>query len=234
MMRVAYTRPTHLHPPTMLTQMKDGWSYVSTYVPVRNLLLLFCICSLTGMPYIVLMPVFATQVLHGNAHTLGFLTAASGTGALISAVSLAMRKSVVGLVRMIQIAVVLFGAGLMVFGMSHWLWLSLAAMLTTGFGMIQALSACNTVIQTLAPDEKRGRVMSYYTLAYVGMMPFGSLLIGVIAHWIGAPDTLMAMGGCVLLAGLAFFSQRGNLKTAMRPRYEELGILKPKIATGAD
>ncbi len=229
MMRVVHTRPSHLHPPTMLTQMKEGWSYVSSYIPVRNLLLLFCVSSLTGMPYTVLLPVFATQVLHGGAHTLGFLTTASGIGALISAGALAIRKSVVGLVRMVQVAVGLFGVGLILFGVSHWLWLSLPAMVMIGFGMVQGISASNTVIQTLSPDNMRGRVMSYYTLSNVGMMPFGSLLAGALASRIGAPNTVIVMGGCLLLAALAFFSERKSVRKAIRPRYEELGILEPKI-----
>jgi MFS family permease len=228
MMRVAYDRPSAVHRPSMLAQMKDGWSYVSRYVPVRNILLLFGVSSLMGMPYMVLLPIFATQVLHGGAHTLGLLTAASGTGALISAVSLAARKNVLGLVGMIQIASAMFGLGLIGFGLSHVLWLSLGAMLVAGFGMMQGLAASNTVIQTLVPEEKRGRVMSYYTVAFVGMLPFGSLLAGALAHGIGAPATLLVTGACVLLGGVAFFTQRQAMGDAMRPRYEELGILEPK------
>ena len=226
MMRVALDRPTHAHKPSALVQMMEGWSYVSTYVPVRNILLLFCVCSLMGMPYMVLLPVFAAQVLHGGAHTLGLLTAASGTGALISAVLLAARKSVVGLVGAIQTAAALFGSALIVFGLSHWLWLSLAAMLVTGFGMVQGLASSNTVIQTLVPEEKRGRVMSYYTVAFIGMLPFGSLISGGLAHWIGAPATLLVTGSAVLLGGLAFWSQRAAMSILIRKRYEELGILK--------
>ena len=234
MMRVALDRPTHAHKPSAFVQMKEGWSYVSTYVPVRNILLLFCVCSLMGMPYMVLLPVFAAQVLRGGAHTLGLLTAASGTGALISAVSLAARKSVVGLVGAIQIAAALFGSALIVFGLSHWVWLSLAAMLVTGYGMVQGLASSNTVIQTLVPEEKRGRVMSYYTVAFVGMLPFGSLISGGLAHWIGAPATLLVTGSAVLLGGLAFWSQRAAMSTPIRKRYEELGIMQPKAASSAE
>ncbi len=234
MMRIALDRPTSAPRPSAFVQMQEGWSYVSTYIPVRNILLLFCVCSLMGMPYMVLLPVFATQVLHGGANMLGLLSAASGTGAVISAVALAARKSVVGLVRIIQFAAALFGAGLVVFGLSHWLWLSLLAMLVTGFGMVQGLAASNTVIQTLVPEEKRGRVMSYYTVAFVGMLPFGSLLSGALAHWIGAPNTLLLAGSCVLLGGLAFWSQYSAMREVMRPRYEELGILQPKAAVVAE
>ena len=228
LMKIAADRPGAGTRPSMLAQMKDGWSYVSTFVPVRNILLLFAMSSLMGMPYLVLLPVFAAQVLHGGANTLGLLTAASGIGALISAVALAARRSVIGLLRMIQLATVLFGSGLILFGLSHTLWLSLPAMLLAGFGMMQGLASSNTVIQTLVPEEKRGRVMGYYTVAFVGMMPFGSLLSGFLAHLIGAPKTLLVTGSCVLLAGVAFFSQRQPVKAAMRTRYEELGILEAR------
>ena len=228
LMRVVHDAGSGKQRPSMVAQMKDGWSYVSSYVPVRNILLLFSVSSLMGMPYMVLLPIFATQVLHGDAHTLGLLTGASGVGALTSAIALAARKSVVGLVRMIEIATGLFGAGLILFGFSHVLWLSLIAMLVAGFGMMQGLAASNTVIQTLVPEEKRGRVMSYYTVAFVGMLPFGSLLSGGLAHVIGAPHTMLLTGSCVLLGGVLFLTQRKAVRGAMRPRYEELGILEPK------
>ncbi len=230
LMKIAVDRPSAGERPSMLTQMKDGWSYVSTFVPVRNILLLFAVSSLMGMPYVVLLPVFAAQVLHGGPNTLGLLTAASGIGALVSAVALAARRSVIGLLRMIQLATMLFGSGLILFGLSHTLWLSLPAMLVAGFGMMQGLASSNTVIQTLVPEEKRGRVMGYYTVAFQGMMPFGSLLLGFLAHLIGAPDTLLATGSCVLLGGLLFFSQRKPVGAAMRTRYEELGILEARPA----
>ena len=227
MMRVAADAPKPGVRPTMLAQMQDGWSYVSTYVPVRNILLLFAVSSLMGMSYMVLLPVFATQVLHGNAHTLGLLTASSGLGALVAAIALAARKSVVGLVRMIEMATLVFGGSVVLFGWSHSLWLSMLAMLGAGFGMMQAMASSNTVIQTLVPEEKRGRVMSYYTMAFIGMLPFGSLLAGGLAHWIGAQATSVASGICVLVGSALFLLQGKRVRAAMRPRYEELGILEP-------
>ncbi|HKD76812.1 MAG TPA: MFS transporter, partial [Ktedonobacterales bacterium] len=166
------------HAASMVEQLKEGWAYVSTFVPIRIILLLFALLSLMGMPFVVLMPVFAAQVLHGGPHTLGFLMAALGVGALISALSLVVRKSVRGLLKMIPIAAAIFGIGLVSFGYSSWQWLSLLLMLVTGFGMMQGMTASNTIIQTLVPEDKRGRVMSYYTIAFVGMAPFGSLLAG--------------------------------------------------------
>jgi MFS family permease len=141
-----------------------------------------------GYSWSVLLPIFAAQVLHGGAATLGWLTGASGIGALVSALSLAVRKSVVGLTHMLQIAAAMLGCALILFGMSHTLWLSLALMVIVGFGMIQTASACNTIIQSLVPEDKRARAMSYYTMAFFGAAPFGSLLAGALAHrnW-GAP-----------------------------------------------
>jgi MFS family permease len=210
---------------TMLVQMKEGWAYVSTFKPIRTILLLFAVVSLMGMPFMVLLPIFAGQVLHGGAHTLGFLTGASGIGALVSAMSLAVRKSVRGLTSMIWIAAVMFGLGLILFGLSHVLWLSLLLMLVVGFGMMQGLAASNTVIQTLVPEDKRGRVMSYYTMAFVGMAPFGSLLAGWLAHHVGAPHTVMVTGTvCVLGAGW-YTTRLKSMRDVMRPIYREMGIL---------
>jgi len=210
----------------MFEQMREGWQYVSTFVPIRNILLLFSLGSLMGMPYMVLMPLFAAQVLHGGAHTLGFLMGTAGVGALISALSLVVRKSVRGLIKMIPIAAAVFGAGLILFGLSHVVWISLVLMTTVGFGMMQGLTASNTIIQTLVPEDKRGRVMSYYTAAFVGMAPFGSLLAGSLAHWIGAPRTVMLTGTCCILGAAWFWSRRREIREVVRPIYIEMGIVK--------
>jgi MFS family permease len=215
----------------MFEQMREGWWYVSTFTPVRAILTLFAVVSLMGMPYMVLMPIFAGNVLHGGAHTLGFLMGAAGAGALISALSLVLRRSVRGLTKMIPIAAVIFGAGLVAFGLSRWLWLSLAILMVTGFGMMQGMTASNTIVQTLVPEEKRGRVMSYYTAAFVGMAPFGSLLAGLLAHWIGAPRAVMVTGSCCIAGGVWFWSQRKAIGTEMRPVYERLGIVAPVPGT---
>jgi len=232
MMRVSHAvteRPTT----SMLEQLKEGWSYVSGFRPIRTILLLFALMSLMGMPFMVLMPIFAAQVLHGGPHTLGFLTGASGVGALISAISLAMRKSVRGLTTMIQVSAFCFGSGLILFGLSRSLALSLLLMLITGFGMMQGLAASNTVIQTLVPEDKRGRVMSYYTMAFVGMTPFGSLLAGALAHRFGAPHTVILTGTACLLGALWFTTQLRSVRRVMKPIYIEMGIL-PGATQAAD
>ncbi len=206
-------------------QLREGWSYVAGFRPVRTILLLFAVISLMGMPYMVLMPVFAGDVLHGGPHTLGFLSGAAGVGSLVSAVSLVVRRSVRGLTRMIPIAAALFGAGLIGFGASTSFWLSMVLMVVVGFGMMQGLTASNTIIQTLVPEDKRGRVMSYYTVAFVGMAPFGSLLAGALAHAIGAPHTVMLTGSACILGGGWFWTQLTQIRVEMRPIYEQLGIV---------
>jgi MFS family permease len=226
-------RPLVLPPQrdTLFRQLQEGWQYVSGFLPIRNLLLLFAIISLMGMPYTVLMPVFASEVLHGGAHTLGFLMAAAGVGALAAAVLLAARKSVKGLLRMVPLSAILFGGGLIAFGLSHVLWLSLVLMLVVGFGMMQGMAASNTIIQTLAPADKRGRVMSYYTMAFVGMAPFGSLLAGGLAHAISASWTVVITGACCILGAVWFWRQIKDVRDAMRPVYRELGIIRPAPET---
>jgi MFS family permease len=216
---------------SVLQQMKEGWQYVSGFLPIRNLLLLFAVVSLMGMPYTVLMPVFASQVLHGGPHTLGFLMGAAGVGALVSAVLLALRRSVKGLLRMVPISAALFGAGLIGFGLSHVLWLSLLLMLVVGFGMMQGMAASNTIIQTLSPADKRGRVMSYYTMAFVGMAPFGSLLSGGLAHVMSASWAVVLTGSCCVLGAIWFWRQMREVRAAIRPIYRELGILRPASET---
>jgi MFS family permease len=224
---IMQVKPLHIHraATSMLEQLKEGWAYVSTFRPIRSILLLFALLSLMGWPYAVLLPMFAAQVLHGGPHTLGFLTGASGVGALASALSLAVRKSVRGLTTMIQLAAAMFGLGLILFGLSHVLWISMALMLLVGFGMMQGLAASNTVIQTLVPEDKRSRVMSYYTMAFVGMAPFGSLLAGGLAHYFGAPHTVILTGACCVLGSLWFTFELPAVRKIMRPIYVEMGII---------
>jgi MFS family permease len=210
---------------SMFVQLKEGWTYVSTFAPIRTVLMLFAIVSFMGVPYTVLMPVFATKILHGGPHTLGFLMGAAGVGSIIAAVSLAARKSVRGLYRVIPTVAVVFGAGLIAFSFSRNYWLSLGLMGVTGFGMMKFAAASNTVIQTIVDEDKRGRVMSYYMMAYMGASPFGSLLAGSLAPVIGAPGTVLLCGiGCALGA-VWFWFQIPKLRPIIRPIYQQLGIL---------
>jgi MFS family permease len=209
----------------MLGQMREGWDYVRTFRPIRTILLLFSLMSLMGYPYAVLLPVFAGQLLHGSAYTLGWLTAASGIGALVSGLSLALRKSVVGLTRMLQISAAMLGGALILFSLSHTLWLSLVLMVFVGFGLTQNASVGNTIIQSLVPEDKRARVMSYYTMAFFGATPFGSLLAGALAHRMGAPHTLILNGAFCIASSLWFTLELPAIRAIMRPIYHEMGLL---------
>jgi MFS family permease len=200
---------------TMFEQMREGWDYVRTFRPIRTILVLFALISLMGHPYSVLMPIFAAQVLHGGATTLGWLTGASGVGALISALSLAVRRSVNGLPRMLQIASAMLGGALVLFGFSNILWVSLGLMVFAGFGLMQCAAATNTIVQSLVPEDKRARVMSYYTMAFFGASPFGSLLAGTLAHWIGAPHTVMFTGTCCIAGALWYSLKLPKLRSSM-------------------
>ncbi len=217
---------------SMLTELNAGWTYVSHFVPIRTILLLFAVVSLMGMPFVVLMPIFAARVLHGGPHTFGFLMGAMGLGALAGALLLAARRSVLGLGRKIAVSAAVFGMGLIGFGLSHSFWLSMLMMPVAGFGMMQGMAASNTIIQTIVSEDKRGRVMSYYTIAFVGMAPFGSLLAGTMANWIGAPMTVILNGIVVLLGAVWFATRLPAVRDAIRPIYRELGILPVDVASG--
>jgi MFS family permease len=219
---------------SMFEQIGEGWEYVRSFSPIRTILLLFALVSLMGYPYAVLLPLFAGQILHGGAYTLGWLTAASGIGALVSGLSLAARKSVVGLTRMIQIAVSMLGFALILFGLSRALWLSLVLMVFVGFGLMQGASVSNTIVQSLVPEDKRARVMSYYTMAFFGAAPFGSLLAGALAHQIGAPYTVMLTGAVCVLGSLWFTVELPKVKADMHPIYQDQGLLPRDAAPIAD
>jgi MFS family permease len=210
---------------SMFEQMREGWDYVRTFRPIRTILLLFSLISLMGYSYAVLMPLFAAQVLHGGAATLGWLTGASGIGALASALSLAVRKSVVGLTRMLQVASAMLGCALILFGLSNTLWWSLALMVFVGFGLMQGAAASNTIIQSLVPEDKRARAMSYYTMAFFGAAPFGSLLAGTLAHRFGAPHTVIFTGSCCVAGSLWFTVKLPGIRAIMRPIYQKMGLI---------
>ncbi len=219
---------------SMFHQFKEGWKYVSGSTPIRTILLLFAVVSLMGWPFTVLMPIFAINVLKGGPHTFGFLMGAVGVGALISAYSLAVRSSVRGLIRMVPISSALFGAGLILFGLSRNLWISLVVLAICGFGMMQQMAASNTIIQTIVEEDKRGRVMSYSTVALVGMAPFGALLAGTLANEMGAARTVMISGGCCLAGAVWFWTQMKAVRKVTRPIYVNLGIARPKVDTAME
>jgi MFS family permease len=211
--------------------LREGLNYAFGFAPIKSIILLFALISLVGFPYQVLMPIFAKDVLGGGPDTLGFLMGGTGVGAMVGAVFLASRKSVVGLERVIAIAAGSFGLGLVVFSLSHWLWFSLMIVLVIGFGMMVQLASSTTVLQTIVDDDKRGRVMSFHATAFMGMAPVGSLLFGSLASKIGAPYTLLIGGAVCVLGSLLFARELPVLRKAVRPIYVKMGII-PEVATG--
>jgi MFS family permease len=232
LMRIAPT-PVPTQRRRVLHELMEGWRYVTGSVPIRSILLNLSIVSFFDGPHAVLMPIFASQILRGGPHTLGFLMASSGVGALAGALLLAMRRNVIGLGRQIVFTTALYGAALMAFAFSRWLWLSLLVLPLAGFGMMQQMAASNTILQTIVDDEKRGRVMAFYSMAFQGMVPFGSLLAGAMAARTGAPATVMASGAACVLGSLWFASRLPAIRRVVRPIYVKLGII-PEIARGLE
>jgi len=225
-------RPVQHERAHVLAELRGGFAYVLGFAPVRELLLNVALIGTMGMPYAVLMPVFAAKVLHGGAHTQGLLMAASGVGALLGTIYLASRHTVVGLGKVIVAATMLLSAGLIVFSFSHTLWLSLAVLPFIGAGMMLQAASANTILQTIVDEHLRGRVMAFYSVAVLGTMPIGSLVAGVLADRIGAPRTILIGAIACILAGSWFAWRRPKLVKHVRPIYVERGILPPVEETG--
>jgi MFS family permease len=209
----------------MREELRTGFEYVWRFLPIRWALLLLSLVSIMGMPYSVLMPAISTTVLHGGPHTLGFLMTASGAGALVGALYLASRRSILGLERAMVIASGCFGLGLIALSFSTVLWISLAVLPLVGAGMMVTMAAANTIIQTVVTEQLRGRVMAFYTMAFLGSAPIGSLLAGVAAEQIGAPRTIL-LGGVACIAAAGWFGSRlPRFRHLVHPIYLERGIL---------
>jgi len=209
----------------MLDELRAGFKYVTGFAPVRTALTLLAIVATMGMPYTVLMPIIATNVLHGGAHTLGFLMTASGAGAVVGALYLASRRSVMGLGRIMMFATLSFGAGLVVFGLTRVFWLALIVLPFVGGGMMVEMASTNTILQTVTEEHLRGRVMAFYTMAFLGTAPIGSLIAGVAASRIGASNTIILGGIACMLGGLWLALRLPSLRAQVRPIYAERGIL---------
>lgn len=202
LMRVASPpRPAMASP---FEHMMEGFRFVNDTAPIRALLLLLGLVSLVGMPYVVLMPIFADQILHGGAQGLGILMGATGVGALLGALTLAFREGVKGLGRWVAWCCAGFGASLAVFAYSQKFWVSVILLLPVGYSMMLQMACSNTLIQVMVPDALRGRVMAVYSMMFMGMAPIGALLGGVLADSLGAPRTV-AIGGLACLMGAAWF-----------------------------
>ncbi len=215
----------------VLRDLGDGFRYAFRSPPIRTVLAFLALASLFAQPYTVLMPVVATRVLHGGADTLGLLMAATGLGALAGALYLATRPSVVGLGRVLARGGALFGVSLLAMAASHNTWLSCALLVLAGWGMLVHIAGSNTMLQTIADENMRGRVISLYGLAFLGMAPLGSLYAGAAASRFGAPLTI-ACGGVIMLIGAGiFYSRLPMLREHVWPLYRRLGVL-PEVASG--
>jgi MFS family permease len=217
----------------MLMDMKEGFNYTFGFAPIKYLLLLLGLVSLMGSSYQVLIPVFAKEILHGGSDTFGFLMGAAGFGALLGAVYLASRETILKLSRLIPAATALFGIGLVILSFSKLLIFSVTMMVFIGLGLMLQTASSNTILQTITDDDKRGRVMSFYTIAIMGTAPFGSLLAGYLAKLIGTPATILISGATCLAGALIFLKKLPELKTIVRPVYMKMGII-PEVAKGIE
>jgi MFS family permease len=213
----------------VIENLREGFRYAFGFPPIRSLLLLLAVVSLTGASYTQLLPIFAQQILHGDARTQGFLVSASALGALAGALLLARRQSVRGLGLVIAWSPAIFGAGLVAMGMSSHLWLTLLVMPLVGLGSIVQMAATNTVLQTIVDDDKRGRVMSFYSMAFMGMVPIGSLLAGILAQAVGAPVTVLLCGACCIVGAIVFARKLPSLRELVRPIYVRQGIIEEPV-----
>ena len=222
-MRVPHARPAaaaaHVSP---LQQFREGWTYTYNSRTIRSVIAVVALVCLVGVPYTVLMPVFAAEILGGGVHTLGFLMTATGGGALLGALWLASRRNIAGLTRNIAVAGAVFSVGLMAFALSRALWLSVPLLVVSGFGFIVMVASSNTLLQTIVEDSKRGRVLSFFLMAYFGTTPFGSLVAGAVSERIGAPSTLVACGALCLVGVGWFATQLPKLDEDMAPALARL------------
>jgi MFS family permease len=215
----------------VLRGIKEGIAYAYGFAPIRAILLLLALISLLGMSYGVLMPVFARDILKGGPQTLGFLMGAVGVGALMGAIFLASRRTVQGFSRLIVVATCIFAVGVAAFSFSQVLWFSVIMILLAGFGMMVQIVLTNTVLQTIVDDDKRGRIMSLYAVAFVGTAPIGSLLTGTIADVIGAPHTLQISAFLCVIAAIVFAMKLPAIEKMVQPIYVRKGIIR-QVATG--
>ena len=209
-----------------LQRLKEGFAYTFGFAPIRAIILLLALVSFWGMQYTVLVPIFATKILNGGPDALGFLMAASGIGALFGAVYLSTRKSIVGIGKIIAYSPALLGIAIVGFAVSRVMWISLLMMLLSGVGFILQFASSNTFLQTIVEDDKRARVLSIYTMAFFGVIPFGNLFAGGLANYIGAPNTLILSGVICILGSIYFSRQLPSLKPLVQPIYAKLGIIR--------
>jgi MFS family permease len=216
---------------TLLDELRTGFRYVTGFPPVRSALVLLALVSTLGMPYTVLMPAVARGALGGDSHTLGFLMAGAGIGALGGAFYLASRRTVIGLGQVMATAACTFGVGLVLFGFSRSFVLSMLVVPIVGGGMMVTMASTNTILQTIVEERLRGRVMAFYAMAFLGTTPIGSLLAGIVADRIGPTNTIVLGGVACLSVGLWFAARLPRFRAHVRPIYVERGILPRELGS---
>lgn len=211
--------------PSLLRGLTDGIRYAWDLVPLRLMLPMIALLSFMATPYQTLLPIFAKEIFGGDADTLGFLMGAAGFGGLLAPIYLASRREVRGLTRLLLGGMMLTAVTLMIFAYSHLLWLSMFMIALTGLGIILAAQVVSTILQTIVEDSKRGRVMSFFTVAFLGVAPLGSFAAGSLAQAIGAEHTLFIGGACCLTGAIVLWRQMPKLRANMRLIYTRLGII---------
>jgi MFS family permease len=218
-------KQVNLHPANFKESLSEGVHYTFRSMPIRTLIIMLAVLSLAGLSYIVLLPAYAKEIMHGGPDTLGYLMSALGAGALLGAFYMAARNSVVGLGKIISTSVILLGLSITLASFSDKMYFSLIVLFSGGLTMVLSLSAINTMLQTIADEDKRGRVMSFYSMALMGTNPIGNLLAGSIASGTGIPLTLLISGTITILTGIWFGLNRKSLRKYVRPIYVKKGIL---------
>ena len=217
----------------VLRQLSEGFKYTFGFAPIRYLIILLSVVSLMSTSITLLAPVIAKEYLGGGADTFGFLMSAYGSGALLGAFYLLNKKNVLGLGKIIGMAVSLFGVSLIIFSFSRMFAVSVVIMAAAGLGMMLQIASTNTLLQTLSEETKRGRVMSFYSMAFRGMSPFGSLIAGGLGSSIGAPAAILASGAVCLTSAVVYLIKLPVIRNMVRPIYRSMGIL-PQIAEGVE
>jgi MFS family permease len=222
-------RPESKKETHIFKELTDGLHYTFGYAPIKHLIILLTVSSLLGMSYSVLMPVFTKEILHGGSHTYGFLMGAAGVGALMGALYLASRESVIKLGKIVPFSAILFGISLIALSFSKNFPVSLILMFFIGLGMMMQTAASNTILQTITDDDKRGRVMGFYSMAIMGTAPFGSLMAGGLAKVVGAPLTILFVGAATVIGGMFFLKELPELKKIVHPVYIRMGLSSDKL-----
>lgn len=202
---------------SVLADLKVGFKYTWNYFPARYMILLVMVTSIFGLPFQAFLPVFARDILQGDSRTLGFLTGAVGAGALTGAFYLAMREGVSKIPSIIRFSAFVFAIGLFIFSVSNVVWLSVLILYFSGFGMITQFSATNTLLQTVVDEDKRGRVLAFYSMSFMGFTPIGSLMLGTMSDFLGVPLTFSIASAALLMAALLFSGKMKVIQRSLQP-----------------